>query len=647
MDDKVDIGKFKTISFDIFDTLVSRRIYRPSDLFSIVQSEISSMDIFLNHDDIIDRFSEIRIKAESDARNKKSNEKKSEPEVTINEIYDEIKIRYPSASNDLISKLIRVEIESEKKVLYKCPDGEGYFKKAMKSGAKILLISDMYLPSETLRELLTNCGYDTNGIEIISSGEEGFSKHSGELFLKTKERFSINEKTWLHIGDNYNSDIKNAEKHGISTLFANWSEYSHERSFHWKAKDVIGESLCKSLNLKQSHQHYDKNNLAEIGFKVFGPLLLGYISWMTSQLNNKKIEKVLFLARDAHLIHKIYEKYFKQEHIDSEYIYLSRASTYMLGMTDWPMHRIWHLFGGKNKKSIKKILSIVDINASDYLSDIHDVGFPDENYVPQQGEEQKTHWLINKLFEKILLKNTANREIFSSYFKKSCADKKKIALVDIGWMGNIQSVFSRSLGSEWADKDINGFYLATFDGANDNKSLYNNMYGWLTNYGHPKEKQDIILSGGVELLEFAMADNTGSTLGYRKSEAGIVPIRDIIGQSEHHYLKMAKLLQNGILSFFEYVSPLLSSNNYKTFASLVLAEPFFELVNNPSKKQIETFLSITHAEAAGSNAERISIVSKLPIKNRIFQGKMYKNELHKSYWKNGFKVINRKKIYAK
>lgn len=292
MDDKVDIGKFKTISFDIFDTLVSRRIYRPSDLFSIVQSEISSMDIFLNHDDIIDRFSEIRIKAESDARNKKSNEKKSEPEVTINEIYDEIKIRYPSASNDLISKLIRVEIESEKKVLYKCPDGEGYFKKAMKSGAKILLISDMYLPSETLRELLTNCGYDTNGIEIISSGEEGFSKHSGELFLKTKERFSINEKTWLHIGDNYNSDIKNAEKHGISTLFANWSEYSHERSFHWKAKDVIGESLCKSLNLKQSHQHYDKNNLAEIGFKVFGPLLLGYISWMTSQLNNKKIEKV-------------------------------------------------------------------------------------------------------------------------------------------------------------------------------------------------------------------------------------------------------------------------------------------------------------------------------------------------------------------
>lgn len=76
----------------------------------------------------------------------------------------------------------------------------------------------------------------------------------------------------------------------------------------------------------------------------------------------------------------------------------------MVGMTDWPMHRIWHLFGGKNKKSIKKILAIAGLDASEHISDIHHVGFPDEEYIPVSGEEHKVHWLINKLFPYILLK---------------------------------------------------------------------------------------------------------------------------------------------------------------------------------------------------------------------------------------------------
>ncbi|KJT83317.1 putative glycosyl transferase [Salmonella enterica subsp. enterica serovar Heidelberg str. 75-3547] len=83
-------------------------------------------------------------------------------------------------------------------------------------------------------------------------------------------------------------------------------------------------------------------------------------------------------------------------------------------------------------------------------------------------------------------------------------------------MGNIQSVFARSLGAQWAEKQIHGFYLATFAGANDNRSIYNKMFGWLTNYGHPNDKCDLFLSGGVEIMEFAMADNTGSTIGYKK-----------------------------------------------------------------------------------------------------------------------------------
>ncbi|WP_241603066.1 HAD family hydrolase [Rosenbergiella nectarea] len=642
----MNLENYKTISFDIFDTLVSRRLYRPKDLFSLVQSQLSTMDSMLDFDEIIDNFSEIRIQAEVDAREHKVSSIGGEPEILISDIYNQISKRSEKITTQLIDSLIELEIECEKLVLYKCPKGEDLFNRACQSGAKVVLISDMYLASETLREILISCGYDVDNIHIFSSGEEGYSKHSGALYSIVSKKLNINDKSWLHIGDNKHADIANAEKFGISSMHADWSEYSHDRSYHWKSKDVIGDSLNKSLHLKQASNYYN-NTLSEIGFKIFGPLMLGYISWLTTQLKNSKIDKALFLARDAHLIHKIYKKYFTINSVESEYIYLSRASTYMLGLTDWPMHRIWHLFGGKNRKSLKKILSVVGLDAKDFLSDIHDVGFPDENYVPTKGEEHKVHWLINKLFQQVLIKNTSNRENFADYFKKACADKQNIALIDVGWMGNIQSVFARSLGDQWAKKNISGFYLATFQGANDNKSLYNNMLGWLTNYGHPHDKQDMILSGGVELMEFAMADNTGSTLGYVKTVDGIAPLRDTTSDSEQDYLRKAALLQQGILSFFEYISPLLSTGHYQSFDSIVLSEPFFQLINSPTSQQLEALSTLTHAEAAGSNAERLALVSKISIKNRLFPGPVYQEALHNSYWKEGFKRLNRKKFWAK
>ena len=220
-------------------------------------------------------------------------------------------------------------------------------------------------------------------------------------------------------------------------------------------------------------------------------------------------------------------------------------------------------------------------------------------------------------------------------------------MIDVGWMGNIQSVFARSLGRGWADKNIHGFYLATFEGANDNKSLYNKMFGWLTNYGLPKHKNDSILSGGVELMEFAMADNTGSTIGYMKTESGIEPLRDETSSSEVEYLKKAALLQEGIISFFEYINPLLSLDNYNAFDSVILAEPFFDLIERPTSDQLEALASLTHAEAAGSNAERLPLVSKLSLKDRIFPGPTYNDGLQNSYWKEGYRRINRRKLWAK
>lgn len=49
----------------------------------------------------------------------------------------------------------------------------------------------------------------------------------------------------------------------------------------------------------------------------------------------------------------------------------------------------------------------------------------------------------------------------------------------------------------------------------------------------------------------------------------------------------------------------------------------------------------------GFNVERIVLVKKLFLKDKFFFGENYIKELNVSYWKEGFKRINRKKFWVK
>ncbi len=139
-------------------------------------------------------------------------------------------------------------------------------------------------------------------------------------------------------------------------------------------------------------------------------------------------------------------------------IYIYRISLYMVGMTDWPMHRIWHLLVVRIRKVLKDTC-YRGVRCSVSIFQIYIMlVFLTREYSCFE-EEHKFTENYNKLFPYILLKNTQHRK-FTDYFKTACEGYKNIALIDVGWMGNIQSVFMGSLGAQWAEKQIHRFYLA-------------------------------------------------------------------------------------------------------------------------------------------------------------------------------------------
>jgi FMN phosphatase YigB (HAD superfamily) len=178
------IENSKVVSFDVFDTLLIRPYVVPTDLFKHME---------LHYD--ADGFYDARIKAESVAR--KLNKEKED--VTLDEIYKCISPEFKYLKNK--------ELLFEKQMLMKHPKNYDIYRAAVNMNKKIIVTSDMYLPSDFLKDVLKKNGYDHIDAVYVS-GEYNKAKWSGNLFKQVIKDLKINPEEVLHIGDNKQADIE-------------------------------------------------------------------------------------------------------------------------------------------------------------------------------------------------------------------------------------------------------------------------------------------------------------------------------------------------------------------------------------------------------------------------------------------------------
>ncbi len=187
------LDRAQVITFDIFDTLISRWVLRPRDIFELIDTQVSYSNFL---------FSEKRVEAEYIAG-----------DATIYQIYDEFQ-KITGVSDEEKNRLLKLEIDTEKKYLHKRNYMCDLIKIAAEKGKKVYLISDMYFTKEILEDILSSmdiCGYE----DIFVSCEFGKNKENGlfEVFL---EKSGYKAENCLHIGDNFYADIQAAEKIGLT-----------------------------------------------------------------------------------------------------------------------------------------------------------------------------------------------------------------------------------------------------------------------------------------------------------------------------------------------------------------------------------------------------------------------------------------------
>lgn len=105
-------------------------------------------------------------------------------------------------------------------------------------GVNMYIISDFYLSKEELKTFLKRDRIDEKIDQIFVSSDYRNSKQQGGLYDCVCQTLGVNKDQCVMLGDNENSDVKNAEKSGIKGFLLNNSEGVY-------TKDNVKEKIKK------------------------------------------------------------------------------------------------------------------------------------------------------------------------------------------------------------------------------------------------------------------------------------------------------------------------------------------------------------------------------------------------------------------
>jgi len=404
------------VSFDIFDTLILRPFSVPQDMFMVIGNKL----------DVVN-FRTIRADAEREAREiKLANE--GNTEITIYDIYERVARR-----TGIDAELgIQTELATEFEYCFANPYMQKVFRILKDQGKEIIIVSDMYIPHDIMEKLLEKCGY-TGYAKLYVSCDYECNKKNGGLYKNVKKDFK--DKSIVHVGDNYQSDICSAQRCGIDAVHY---QNCHEKGAPYRAdgmSNLVGSLYSGIVNTHLLNGLYSYDPHYEYGFVYGGLYVVGYCNWIYKRAKEEGVEKILFLARDCDIYQKVFNQMF--DDMPNEYVYWSRIANTKYTVENERDDFLTRLV--RHKASSVIPCTFGDILDSFELSSLKSKLKEDklsENAILTTDHIKKFEDFLVKHFEEIKDIYRPETEIAHKMFKKIIGEHKKVAVVDVGWLGS-------------------------------------------------------------------------------------------------------------------------------------------------------------------------------------------------------------------
>ncbi len=494
------IDEADLVSFDMFDTLVERLVYQPSDVFSIVERKFDKL-VGGKSD-----FKARRMGAES------SLSKRNDGITTLDGIYEGME-GFSKEDKETLKKL---ELEVERKLIKAKKEGRELYEYAKSKGKTCILTSDMYLPKEFLKRVLNELGYFFD--EYYVSGDIGLSKQNSKIFSFLLEKYA--GRKIVHIGDSRRYDVDHARKKGIGTIYLRKDKKARR---HYSLDESIVASFA-------SHKSFAALS-DSFGYKLLGPYMLGFVSFV----DESKDGDLLFLSRDGHFMKRVYDILHPGN--PSKYLYASRKAFIIPKLHfDSSFQNVRKSFAWPSFLSWDDFLEGLNIDSTIEGVDAAKKT-PKDLFFTKQNEEIFNNYVRSALQEK------ADRqyEMLVKYIGRNVSSSKA-TLVDIGWRGNMQ----KAIEEMFPDLGISGLYTGIL-------RKQSNYHGYMFD---PKKsmKAFVRFDPCTAFFETLFLAPHGSTLGYKEEGDAVKPVLEELTEGYRKTYAQVLKMQDGCAEFIEDIS---------------------------------------------------------------------------------------------
>lgn len=651
LDPRTDI-----ISFDIFDTLVQRRIGPPEQIKNlaarIASDTISESGLSVPADELV----RMRRDAEAPLRRISlagGNDHECRFEQIASDMAAEIVRRHgdsPSAEG-FEAAILDSEARAEDLVLIAMPGMVELVAELQAVGFRLLAISDMYLSAEFLAARLAGLGYRIDAAAIYVSGDVGLGKYSGRLFRHVAMKERIDLRHMIHVGDNPHSDRGVPLSLGIRAILLDLPVHRRqselrqarrwlaERNVYWRGAQLFAEIPAST----------EDDFFTCYGHDVLGPIFSVFVARLGELMHERRIDRVFFLAREGDLFQRIHAQFegrcrASANALPNRYLYVSRKAVALpAAHRGLAAERLVLYSTQASRRGLAGLADALGIPLADLAR-----ASPSPGWDPLDGKSG----LLRPDWAQELADSDAFQELLCAAAAPPRADLRRyleqegffgsgqrVALVDIGWSGSIQRALKDAFGDDVDWPEVHGFYLSFNDHLGHGLGQ-DEATGILFDRRRFHPRHDT-LSHFEELFENGARAPHPSTVGYAKQADGkVMPLfraEDTQDRTaERAFNDISQRLRGGVLDFAKEFADRYPLYGYPA-ADLVpyVAELARRAVFFPTRQEAEHLLQMVHAEDAGTDAVLDFSRYRLPGPSMALRPLALLAAIRGSHWKYG------------
>ena len=477
----------ETVSFDLFDTLLVRRIHDPDLLKPAVARYISFL---AECQGVLLKWPQVqKLRDVIEQRHRQETGRHFEDYEAcyprfMAELLEQI---FGSRYDDkLLDRVTAYELAVENSMLVPRRELVDWLQELHDQGKRIFIISDVYLPADHLEKLVAHAGILDLVEKVISSADSFHAKASAKAYPLLRDQFNLEYSSWLHVGDNPHSDGLKAAEVGIRALVLRdgrekWRKsivkrylnYSGGRPF-WKGRAL------QQLMLPLEAENIDRDDLYVAGYTFLAPVISAFVHQVAERTRELGIKKIYFFSREGWLFKQVWEKitprlYPSEMLPEIEYLYVSRmalagASCAYQGLTRTNADIAFLPAGNRDFRDVCRIFNLdvepltphllrYDLRPDTVLSAQH------------EGYRQEDRLSFNEILEdeefqkEIRIQCRPENDALQHYLEDmGFYAQQDVALVDIGWLGTIQRFLYDGIKHRQDAPRCHGFLFAATRG---------------------------------------------------------------------------------------------------------------------------------------------------------------------------------------